>query len=87
MKAKVDSKNWKITLDNEAVKAIRFCYGVNTNLRKHLDIPRDDLWYWIDQNRFGLFGSVMSDLKPHPTSDDWDKYESMINDVVFQIVR
>lgn len=28
MKASVDKNNFKITLDNEAIKAIRFCNGL-----------------------------------------------------------
>lgn len=87
MKAIVDKKNWKITLDNEAVKAIRFCYGVNTNLRISLkNINREHLWYWIRENKYRLFGSGMADLLPI-ADENWSKYESMIDDVITQIVR
>ena len=87
MKAIVDKKNWKITLDNEAVKAIRFCYGVNTNLRISLkNINREHLWYWIRENKYRLFGSGMADLLPI-ADENWSKYESMIDDVIAQIVR
>lgn len=33
MKATIDFENWKVELDNEAVKAIRFCYGLPVDLR------------------------------------------------------
>lgn len=86
MKATVNAKEWEIALDNEAVKAIRFCYGVNTDLRVSLSgLPKDPLWYWIDENFARLFGFVIS--KPNPTSEDWNKYEKMINGVVQQIIR
>ena len=87
MKAIVDKKNWKITLDNEAVKAIRFCYGVNTDLRISLkNINREHLWCWIRENKYRLFGTSMADLLP-VTDENWSKYESMIDDVIAQIVR
>ena len=87
MKAVVDKENWKITLDNEAIKAIRFCYGVNTDLRVRLGIPKDRLWSWIYDNRYGLFGDVMAEMNPTYKDDDWDKFERMLNNVVKQITR
>ena len=52
MKAIVDKKNYRITLDNEAVKAIRFCYGVNTDLRRSLvGLPLEPLKRWIENHK------------------------------------
>ena len=56
MKASVDKNNFKITLDNEAIKAIRFCNGFTTDLRiKLTNANRNSLWHWLDQNALGIF--------------------------------
>lgn len=86
MKATFKS-NWKIELDNEAIKAIRFVRGFNTDLRVSLrGINRSALSDWITENEINLFGTQMLDKHPDPTSPDYDKYERMINDVVNQII-
>ena len=86
MKVTLDQKNYRITLDNEAIKAIRFCTGYNPDLRIKLNgLNKSSLWYWIDENRFGVLGWAAGCMKPSPTSNDWDKYERMLNDVVRQI--
>lgn len=86
MKATFKS-NWKIELDNEAIKAIRFVRGFNTDLRVSLrGINRQSLSDWITDNEINLFGDQMLDKHPAPTSPDYDKYERMINDVVNQII-
>ena len=86
MKATFKS-NWKIELDNEAIKAIRFVRGFNTDLRVSLrGINRSALSDWISDNEINLFGTQMLDKHPDPTSPDYDKYERMINDVVNQII-
>ena len=88
MVANVNKDKWKITLDNEAVKAIRFCLGFNTDLRRSLNgVDKDSIWYWVQNNKIGSFGHSMLDLSPDPTDDDWYKYEAMLNDVVRQIIR
>ncbi len=87
MKATVNKEKWTITLDNEAVKAIRFCYGLNTDLRVSIKVPRGPLFSWIEQNKCGLFGLVMLDMAPQPEDDDWPRYERMIYDVVQQVLR
>lgn len=88
MKATVDKENWKIELDNDAIKAIRFVNGFNTDLRISLKgINEKSLWFYLSDNEIPLFGTCMMDLHPDPTSKDWDKYGKMLNDVVRQIVR
>lgn len=83
MKAIVDKKNYRITLDNEAVKAIRFCYGVNTDLRRSLvGLPLEPLKRWIENHKIQLFGQVIFDMDA--ASND---YEDMMDDVVRQILR
>lgn len=87
MKATFKS-NWKIELDSEAIKAIRFVRGFNTDLRVSLrGINRSALSDWITENEINLFGTQMLNKHPDPTSPDYDKYERMINDVVNQIIR
>ena len=88
MKAIVDKKNYKITLDKEAIKAIRFCIGANTDLRRKITTwNKNSLWYWLQANGTGLFGLSFCDLQPDPTSPEWYKYEKMLNDVVRQVLN
>ena len=88
MKATVDKEKWTITLDNEAIKAIRFVNGFNTNLKTSLKgINEESLWWYLSKNEIALFGTCMIKMHPDPLSDEWDKYNRMINGVVRQIVR
>ena len=88
MKAVVDKKNFKITLDNEAIKAIRFCNGFTTDLRiKLTNANRNSLWHWLDQNALGIFGMDFVHYSTiQPTDDDWHKYEVMLKNVVRQVI-
>lgn len=86
MKITVDNENWKITLDNEAVKAIRFCYGLNTDLRVSLNtIPKEPLESWLVENRLNIFGITLLDFEW--STENTEKYEAMFADVVRQILR
>jgi hypothetical protein len=88
MKAVVDKKNFKITLDNEAIKAIRFVYGLSLDLRCKLTaVDKHSLWSWLDDNGIRIFGMDFVKYSTiQPTDDDWNKYERMLNDVVRQIL-
>jgi hypothetical protein len=87
MKANFNRENWTANLDNEAVKAIRFVLGFNTDLRVRLTTAnKESLFSWIQDNEIGIFGFTMPP-RPDPTSDEWDKYERMIKNVVRQIVK
>ena len=85
MKYTIDKNNWEIRLDNEAVKAIRFCRGFNTDLRVSLKyINRDSLFWWLYNNRYELFGACdMMDFDNDKNAD----FERTFNNVVSQIVR
>lgn len=87
MKANVDKNNFKITLDSEAIKAIRFCNGFTTDLRIPLKgVNKSALYDWIETNKLGLFGFDFLDLCVPVTDDNWNKYEKMINNVVSQVI-
>ena len=88
MKATVDKKNFKITLDNEAIKAIRFVYGLPVDLRYKLDqANRNRLWDWIYINGVGIFGSDFIEFSTIQATDEkWHLLEVMINDVVRQVL-
>lgn len=87
MKTNFNREKWTAELDNEAVKAIRFVLGFNTDLRVSLTTAnRDSLYTWIKDNEIGIFGFDIVPT-PDPTSDEWDKYEKMIKNVVRQIVK
>ena len=78
----------KIVLDNEAVKAIRFVRGLNTDLRVSLkSINKESLWHWIDENAINLFGVDFEFSKPQATDEKFSAYEKCIDDVVRQIIR
>lgn len=88
MKATVNKENYRITLDDEAVKAIRFCTGFTTDLRTSLShASKDSLWNWISSNEINLFGSDMLELHVDVTDPNWNKYDKMLMDVVRQVVR
>ena len=89
MKATVDTKNFKITLDNEAIRAIRFVYGLPTDLRCKLDhVDKGMLWDWINNNGLGIFGNDYIEFsKIQATDDNWDKFEKMLYNVVEQILN
>ena len=84
MKYTIDKNTWKITLDNEAVKAIRFCRGFNTDLRVSLtEINKDCLFWWLYNERYPLFGACnMMDF-----DNSGADFEKIFNDVVSQIIR
>ena len=87
MKAILSKETYTIKLDAEAIKAIRFVRGFTTDLRitlKHAN--KESLWHWLDDNRLDLFGTDMMNIRPTATDENWDKYETMLNDVVRQIV-
>lgn len=87
MKAIVNKKKWTIELDNEAIKAIRFCAGFNPDLRITLSkSAKGALYDWIETNKLKLFGLDFMDLCVTYESDDWDKYERMIKNVVNQVI-
>ena len=87
MNAKVNKEKWTIELDNEAIKAIRFCNGFTTDLRVVLSkADKSALYDWIETNKLGLFGLDFIDLCVPADSDDWNKYERMIKNVVNQVV-
>jgi hypothetical protein len=82
MKANFKRETWTAEFDNEAVKAIRFVLGFNTDLRVSLTTAnRDSLYTWIKNNEIGIFGFDIVPA-PDPTSNEWDKYERMIKSVV-----
>lgn len=73
-------------IDNEAIKAIRFVMGFNTNLRVSLpNADKDAIWRFLDEHRYGIFGSGIE--KPDPTSIEWETYETRLNEFVRKIVR
>ena len=87
MNAKVIKEKWTIELDNEAIKAIRFCNGFTTDLRIVLSkADKSALYDWIETNKLGLFGLDFMDICVTYESDDWNKYERMIKNVVNQVV-
>lgn len=87
MKVTIDEKNYRIKLDNEAIRAIRFVKGYNPDLRVKLKLAnRSSLWNFIDENRYGLLGVNVGFMKPDATSDNWSRYEKMIYDVVDQVI-
>ena len=86
MKAVLDSERYTITLDNEAIKAIRFVRGLNTDLRVKLTASRRIMWEWLDENGVNLFGSDFIFIRKDPTDPEWKKYEYMLNNVVSQIM-
>ena len=86
MKATV--KGFNIALDNEAVKAIRFVLGFNTDLRACLNgVNTEMLYNYLDDNRFQLFGADFGLSKPEATDEAYDDYERCIWNVVRQICR
>lgn len=88
MKRTFDKNTYKIELDNEAVKAIRFVKGFNPSLRVSLKgISEESLYWWLDANRFELFGLEFGLSKPEATDEAYNKYERCLKDVVRQIVR
>lgn len=88
MKAIIDKENWTIKLDNEAIKAIRFCLGFTTDLRIKLTQANKSMLYdWIEQNKYGLFGiSDYNFLNVSFDDDNWHKYERMLWNVVNQVI-
>ncbi len=87
MKSLVIKETWTIKLDNEAIKAIRFCNGFTTDLRIPLKgINKSALYDWIEANKLGLFGIDFLDLCVSSTDANWNKYEKMIKNVVSQVV-
>lgn len=73
-------------MKKEMIKAIRMVKGWNPDLRVRLTISQDKLWDWLDENRFGIFGSEFGLSKPAATSPDWEKYERAINAAVRAVV-
>ncbi len=87
MKANFNRETWTARLDGDAIKAIRFVLGFNTDLRVKLTTAnRESLFGWIQNNEIGIFGFDIVP-RPDPTTDEWDKYEKMIKNVVGQIVK
>lgn len=87
MKANFNRETWTAQLDNEAVKAIRFVLGFNTDLRVKLTTAnKRSLYSWIETNGIGIFGIDFVPT-PNPATDEYDKYERMIQNVVRQVVR
>lgn len=87
MKAIINKENWTIELDNEAIKAIRFCSGFPTDLRIKLTKANKDMMYdWIEQNKLGLFGVDFMDLCVPADDENWHKYERMLWNVVNQVI-
>ena len=85
MKANYNRDKWTAKLDNEAIKAIRFVNGFNTDLRvKLMTINKSALFDWIQDNEVGIFGMDISP-RPDSTDDAWDRYEGMLWRVVDQI--
>lgn len=81
MKINFDKKTGSVNLDNEAVKAIRFVYGLNTDLRVRLKhIPKDFFYDWIDENKYRIFGIGIMDC-------DSDTQDKIITRTVAQIIR
>ena len=75
-------------MTKEMIKAIRTVHGWKTDLRiKLTTINRDTLYDWIDDNRFGIFGTEFALSKPQPTSPEWDKYERAIWQAVSQVIN
>lgn len=87
MKANFNREKWTADLDNEAIKAIRFVLGFNTDLRVSLTTAnKNSLYSWIENNGIGIFGFDFVPM-PDPASDEWDKYNRMIKNIVRQIVK
>lgn len=87
MKANFNRETWTAKLDGDAIKAIRFVLGFNTDLRVRLKTAnKDSLYTWIKNNEIGIFGYDIVPT-PDPTSNEWDKYERMIKSVVRQITK
>lgn len=87
MKATVNAKNFTAELDNEAIKAIRFCTGFNTDLRVSLDAKNDSLWHFVDKFGVKIFGMNWLDVIRSAEDTEWDRYEKLVNNIVRQICR
>lgn len=85
MKATFSKDKMEVTLSNEAVKAIRFVKGYNTDLRVSLKGIREDILFdWVDNNLIGICSeAALSGCK----SEDIHRYCKMIEHIVDQIVR
>lgn len=90
------TSTWKFELDNEAVKAIRFVMGYNTNLRvslgsstslKESTQTRSRIWDFIDANLAGITSIDFMLSRPNAQDPDWDKYERCLNDMAQQVMR
>lgn len=74
-------------MKKEMIKAIRLVNGFKPDLRVKLTTAsRDSLWYWIDNNRFGIFGMDFGASRPDVTSDEWRAYEMAIWRAVDQVI-
>lgn len=87
---------WRFELDNEAVKAIRFVMGYNTDLRVSLRVDsvkgatqniRSRIWDFINNNLGNILGIDFMMQKPDVTDEAWNKYESCLNDIANQVIK
>ena len=85
---KVTINEWDVRLDNEAIKAIRFCLGYNTDLRVSLGKDRNGIvWTFLHENCYRIFGIDFASKRPNVTSPDWYKYDRCLMNVAKQILR
>lgn len=83
MKAYIDLDKMEIVMDNEAIKAIRFCLGLNPDLRVKLSKNKKEYVYrYCSENTLALFGSSMVRFNNDP-----EKYEKIIYKAVYKILE
>lgn len=76
-------------LTKEEIKAIRIVMGFNSDLRIKLNnVNRISIWYFIEDNRFGLLGADFGISRPEITDFyKWKNYEDCIYRMVIQVVN
>lgn len=89
MKAIIDYENSKIKLDPAAIKAIRFCYGLPTDLRvkPYHDKEVDRLFInWLDSNALNIFGTELTTYQNADINSEKETaYNRMLKSVLIQV--
>ena len=75
-------------MNKEMIKAIRLVKGINPDLRVKANVNKWDLFSFIDENRFGIFGVDFGLSRPDSVlSDSWPAYEHKIWNAVLSVIE
>lgn len=77
---------WGAFIDDEGVRAIRFCLGYNPDGRINLDTVRSaHIREWVEKNYLGIFGANALDFMPEWNDPRYHAYETMLDHIVWNI--